>query len=804
MDGDAPSGTPPEGKQKKPRSRGARLSKAEREARRDARQAAASADEQHGEAFETRRAALLGHAAAGEWDAAATLGGASVPLALELFGQLLPRGSPRQIVHFAARVAKTVPVEALAALVQQTADGGAPEKAAALARGLGLGMGPDAPDGAAALVDLPALVLAALEARGLDGGVRELLVGDGALQLATLRRMLAQSRGLAHAAHFLPALQQLAPPGDAACARLGAQAEVLLRLPQHGGGGGAAAAAAAAAAAEVAAAAAAAEAEATAVRRAEAVRALVAEAVRAVWADGSVLLYGSALLRTAHAQSDVDLCAIVPQHARAHPRNVQGRAQLLPLLQAAEKQLRGCPQVSSLEFVAESKTPLLSFTCDTGSGGLAAVELTFNNSDAVANSYVYGALLARAPPLRLSCRFVRVWARRQKLCGPQGTPSAWTWSVLAAYAAQHFGLLPLVAPDSESFVALVDSPAAAAAAAAATPAAAAAAPAAAAAAPAAAAAATPAAATTAAASPPSTATLEERWRLLGAASLGSAPVGASIGSLAHGLQRASVASPTAACPSSTTSASAAASTAAAAAGDGAASGGALLWHTFMLLASGVPYRRRVVSLRDVEMSKAGKGWKRRNEGALMVEDPVEISRDLGRVVSCAALHAMRIAAARAALAIFDGGGGGGGGGGEAGGAEGGGPLAALLRRCDWRLEEQTLGRSSRRGGREGGGRGGRGRGEGRGGRGHGRGDGRGKREREVYDAADAADAAADDGQEGADEVGGGGAGGGKRPRTMSVEAIRRRMEEEWSEEEWDDDSEDEGEQGFHELEAGRE
>ena len=235
-----------------------------------------------------------------------------------------------------------------------------------------------------------------------------------------------------------------------------------------------------------------------------------------------------------------------------------------------------------------------------------------------------------------------------------------------------------------------------------------------------------------------------------------------------------------------------------------AGGGALLWHTFLLLASGVPYRRRVVSLRDVEMSKAGKGWKRRNEGAIMVEDPVETSRDLGRVVSCAALHALRIAAARAALAIFDGGGG------EASADEGGGPLAALLRRSDWRLEEQTVGRSSRRGGREGGrggrGRGGRGRGEGRSGHGHGRGEGRGKRERELYaDDADDADADADaDGQEGADDVGGGGAGGGKRPRTMSVEAIRRRMEEEWSEEEWDDDSEDEGEQGFHELEAARE
>ena len=59
------------GAPKKQRSRGARLSKAEREARREARQAAATDDLQHGEAFEARRAALLGHAAVGDWDRAA-------------------------------------------------------------------------------------------------------------------------------------------------------------------------------------------------------------------------------------------------------------------------------------------------------------------------------------------------------------------------------------------------------------------------------------------------------------------------------------------------------------------------------------------------------------------------------------------------------------------------------------------------------------------------------------------------------------------------------------------------------------
>ena len=55
-------------------SRGAKLSKAERLARRDARRAAAASDASDASAFEGRRAALLAHVSSQEWDAALALG----------------------------------------------------------------------------------------------------------------------------------------------------------------------------------------------------------------------------------------------------------------------------------------------------------------------------------------------------------------------------------------------------------------------------------------------------------------------------------------------------------------------------------------------------------------------------------------------------------------------------------------------------------------------------------------------------------------------------------------------------------
>ena len=78
-----------------------------------------------------------------------------------------------------------------------------------------------------------------------------------------------------------------------------------------------------------------------------------------------------------------------------------------------------------------------------------------------------------------------------------------------------------------------------------------------------------------------------------------------IGSLAQGLRQATVASPvTAAAPAAAPGAAAAGPSGGGDGGGGAAAGASLLWHAFLLVASGVPYRRRVVSLRDAELSKA--------------------------------------------------------------------------------------------------------------------------------------------------------------------------------------------------------
>ena len=71
--------------------------------------------------------------------------------------------------------------------------------------------------------------------------------------------------------------------------------------------------------------------------------------------------------------------------------------------------------------------------------------------------------------------------------------------------------------------------------------------------------------------------------------------------------------------------------------------GLLVWHCFTQWAFEFPYRRRVVSLRDPHgLSKDAKGWTRRDEQALMIEDPVETGRDLGKHMIRPASHALRL------------------------------------------------------------------------------------------------------------------------------------------------------------------
>ena len=52
--------------------------------------------------------------------------------------------------------------------------------------------------------------------------------------------------------------------------------------------------------------------------------------------------------------------------------------------------------------------------------------------------------------------------------------------------------------------------------------------------------------------------------------------------------------------------------------------GLLVWHFLLLWAIEFPYRRRVVSLREQALSKPDKGWTRKDEHALMLEDPIEV------------------------------------------------------------------------------------------------------------------------------------------------------------------------------------
>jgi predicted nicotinamide N-methyase len=206
---------------KKKKSRGARLSKAEREARREAREAAAVEDTAGASGtFEVRRKRLQLLVSRSEWDEAASLGGESLPLARDLVRALVKLNRHKLLTHCAARAARTLPVEALAELVQEALDEGRLAAAVALARGLGV----------LERFDFAEHALIAYET-GATQEAADALGSEPQLQLRTLHAMLATSRCLQLST--LPALRQLpatpwlllgdevphepVPPGERGC-----------------------------------------------------------------------------------------------------------------------------------------------------------------------------------------------------------------------------------------------------------------------------------------------------------------------------------------------------------------------------------------------------------------------------------------------------------------------------------------------------------------------------------------------------------------------------------------------------------
>ena len=708
MDGDSPSETSPSSPvfdasapapPKKKKSRGARLSKAEREARREAREAAAVEDTAGGsDTFEVRRTRLQLLVSRSEWDEAASLGCESLPLARDLVRALVKLNRHKLLTHCAARAARTLPVEALAELVQEALDEGRLAAAVALARGLGV----------LERFDFAEHALIAYET-GATQEAADALGSEPQLQLRTLHAMLATSRCLQFAVQYLPALRQLPVPDMPTLERVGEEAL-------------AAAAAAAAASTTSAQGSASASSTASACSTAPAAsiglaaeaRGRLEAALRARWPDCSVHLFGSRAVGLASAGSDVDACVLLPSMPLAHCRDAAGRALVRPLLPLAAECVRACAEVSGLHLVLTGRTPLLRFEFDGSGGRCASVELCVNNTDGLANSAVMRELLGAdtagtSQPLPALAAAVRRWAQQRLLCSLPSTLNSYAWTLLAASTLQQLGDLPVVAGSSAEFAAQLSPPVLAEADVAMDDGS--------------------GHAGAAGAREGADASIdhasdradmyterERAWRAMAAASLapnGDAPRGMA-DTLLDGIRAASLAgaSPSASSsplapstlpqpslaaprpsaplpippsqpPASTLAAptstlAAPASTLAAPASASAQRAGAIgLWvyHFFLLWGYDFAYRRRVVSLRQphtltkLDKSSADAAWpRRRDEQALMLEDPIETQRDLGRLVGKPALQAIRLEAAWAAIRL-----------------SGGASLEQLCEPFDWRL-----------------------------------------------------------------------------------------------------------------------
>ena len=614
--------------QKKKR-RGVRLSKQEREARQQQRLAVAQgsvlpSEDPTREAFCERRQRLLLHVEHGQWNEAGALGAETVQLAEELLRALEPLDRHKLTTHLAATVVKTVPSAALAHLVQHALDQERVAYAAALARGLAL----------AEPVDLVAPILRCYES-GRVQEAADALGGDRPMELRTLHAMLRQSRALPYALQYAPALRHLPPPDAPQLAAIGAQARALSEPHEPDGGGGGAGDAAA---------------------LAEAVRARLESALRAsAFPDVRLHTFGSASLGLASAASDVDVCALLPSNPAAHCRDAIGRRKLAPVLAAAAEALRSCPGVSGLQVVSEGRTPLLRLEFDapvprsssSGAtrgelGACTSVELCFNNTDGLANTYVVRELLGVTVggvdnALRMLAAVARHWAKRRRLGSTHNTLNAYSWTLLAANSLQQLSdSMPVVNASSSAFAALLELPAI-------------------------------------------TPDGQDAWQALARASLSP-----NRGGLDQALQAArmlgspsSPPPPLASCgshPAPPTQASCASPLPTATATTADVQLGLLVWHFFLLWGVEFPYRRRIISLRQPnDLSKATKGWTRRDEQAMMLEDPIEINRDLARLVGRPPLHAMRLDACLALFTL------------QAGGSL----LDDVCAPSDWRLREHA-------------------------------------------------------------------------------------------------------------------
>ena len=383
---------------RKKKSRGARLSKAEREARREARLASAADDAAGGAPLERRRTALRSLVASEQWDAAAALGCESTVLALELLRALAGSGRERLLTHTARRLADVLGAASLAPAVEEAAAAHRYRDAAAIVRGVGVsgascsseaGGAGGGSAGGYSFGGVHELALRCFE-RGEVAEGAEILGGEPRLQLLALREMVSSRRAAGVAAQYLGSLSLLPHPAAAAEVALGREATPLL----HG------APALAAAAAEAA----------------EAIQA----ALRSAWPRAEVQPYGSGALGLGASGSDVDLCALLP--GLPTPLSKQGRAALAAPLRRAAAALRRCGAVSDLRAAPAARTPSLAFSLQLR-GGARRVDLTLNNVAGLANTHVLAQLLARVPHLRPAAAALRSWARSKGLCGGPRVPS---------------------------------------------------------------------------------------------------------------------------------------------------------------------------------------------------------------------------------------------------------------------------------------------------------------------------------------------------------------------------------------------
>ncbi|KAJ8605508.1 hypothetical protein CTAYLR_000039 [Chrysophaeum taylorii] len=164
-------------------------------------------------------------------------------------------------------------------------------------------------------------------------------------------------------------------------------------------------------------------------------------ALRARWPDATCEVFGSRRSSLATRNSDVDVCAIIPDEEKTESTAGKKRA---AAAFAIERCLRDSPDFADVRAIARARVPVVKARDARTSLG---VDVVVNNEIALRNSTLLGQYAAEDARARTLIILVKAWARRRLDDAQGGGLSSYAHAILAVHTLLRCRVVPNLLED---------------------------------------------------------------------------------------------------------------------------------------------------------------------------------------------------------------------------------------------------------------------------------------------------------------------------------------------------------------------